>query len=81
MKEKKDVCCYWKTVRKRYWDFTEGALDHAPGNTGFGRGYGPVVRQTTHYVSLRLCRTLSYYGLISVTVEVELAETVWRKSC
>ena len=30
---------------KRY--FKEEALDRTLGRTGFGRGYGPVIRQTT----------------------------------
>jgi hypothetical protein len=74
LEDRKDVCNYWKTVRKIYWNFTEGALDHTPNSTGFGRDYGPVVRQATHYISFRLCRTSIVLGLISVTVEVELAK-------
>jgi hypothetical protein len=29
-----------------YWKLEEGALDRALWRTRFGRGYGPVVRQT-----------------------------------
>jgi len=29
-----------------FWKLKEDALDHALWRTGFGRGYGPVVRQT-----------------------------------
>jgi hypothetical protein len=30
----------------RYWKLKEEALDHTLWRTRFGRGYGPVVRQT-----------------------------------
>jgi hypothetical protein len=33
--------------RRRYWKLKEEALDHTLWRTRFGRGYGPVVRQTT----------------------------------
>jgi hypothetical protein len=33
--------------KKRYWKFKEEALDRTLWRTRFGRGYGPVVRQTT----------------------------------
>jgi hypothetical protein len=32
--------------RRRYWKLKEEALDCTPWRTRFGRGYGPVVRQT-----------------------------------
>jgi hypothetical protein len=32
---------------RRYCKLPEGALDRTLWRTGFGRGYGPVVRQTT----------------------------------
>jgi hypothetical protein len=32
--------------KRRYWKLKEEALDHTVWRTGFGRGYGPVVRQT-----------------------------------
>jgi hypothetical protein len=32
--------------KKRYWKWTEEALDRTLLRTRFGRGYGPVVRQT-----------------------------------
>jgi hypothetical protein len=32
---------------RRYWKFKEVALDRTLWRTCFGRGYGPVVRQTT----------------------------------
>jgi hypothetical protein len=32
---------------RRYWKFKEEALDSTVWRTRFGRGYGPVVRQTT----------------------------------
>jgi hypothetical protein len=31
----------------KYWKLKEEALDHTLWGTRFGRGYGPVVRQTT----------------------------------
>ena len=40
--------------KEKYWNLAEAALDHIPWNTRFGRGYGPVVRQTTDFVNLRL---------------------------
>jgi hypothetical protein len=33
--------------KKRYWKLKEEALDRTLWRTCFGRGYGPVVRQTT----------------------------------
>jgi hypothetical protein len=33
--------------KRRYWKLKEKALDRALLRTRFGRGYGPVVRQTT----------------------------------
>jgi hypothetical protein len=33
--------------KKRYWKLKEAALDRTLWRTRFGRGYGPVVRQTT----------------------------------
>jgi hypothetical protein len=32
--------------KRRYWKFKEEALDRSLWRTHFGRGYGPVVRQT-----------------------------------
>jgi hypothetical protein len=32
--------------KRRYWELKEEALDHTLWRTRFGRGYGPVVRQT-----------------------------------
>jgi hypothetical protein len=33
--------------KRRYWKLKEEALDRTQWRTRFGRGYGPVVRQTT----------------------------------
>jgi hypothetical protein len=33
--------------KRRYWKLKEEALDHTLWRTRFGRGYGPVTRQTT----------------------------------
>jgi hypothetical protein len=35
------------TEKRRYWKLKEKALDRTLWSTRFGRGYGPVVRQTT----------------------------------
>jgi hypothetical protein len=35
------------TEKRRYWKLNEEALDRTLWRTRFGRGYGPVVRQTT----------------------------------
>jgi hypothetical protein len=32
--------------KRRYWKLKEEALDHTQWRTRFGRGHGPVVRQT-----------------------------------
>jgi hypothetical protein len=32
--------------KRRYWKLKEEALDRTAWRTRFGRGYGPVVRQT-----------------------------------
>jgi len=33
--------------KRRYWNLKEETLDRLLWSTGFGRGYGPVVRRTT----------------------------------
>jgi hypothetical protein len=40
-------CFLWRQEKKRYYKLKEEALDHTLWRTHFGRGYGPVVRQTT----------------------------------
>jgi hypothetical protein len=35
--------------KRRYWNLKEDALDRTLWRTCFGRGYGPVVRQTTEW--------------------------------
>jgi hypothetical protein len=35
--------------KRRYWKLKEEALDRTLWSTRFGRGYGPVVRQTADY--------------------------------
>jgi hypothetical protein len=37
--------------KKGYWKLKEEALDHTLWRTRFGRGYGPVVRQTTELMN------------------------------
>jgi hypothetical protein len=41
-----------------YWKLKEEALDHTVWRTCFGRGYGPVVRQTTEWMNGSPCKTL-----------------------
>jgi hypothetical protein len=41
-----NVSSYLKE-RKRYWKMKEGGLNYSIWRTCFGRGCGPVVRQTT----------------------------------
>jgi hypothetical protein len=36
--------------RREYWKLKEDALDRTSWRTRFGRGYGPVVRQTTEFI-------------------------------
>jgi hypothetical protein len=33
--------------KRRHWKLKEEALDHSLWRARFGRGYGPVIRQTT----------------------------------
>jgi hypothetical protein len=42
--EEEGISSYWM---RRYWKLKEEALDRTLLKTHFGRGYGPVVRQTT----------------------------------
>jgi hypothetical protein len=37
--------------KRRYWKLKEEALDRTLWRTRFGRGYGPVVRQTTEWMN------------------------------
>jgi hypothetical protein len=41
--------------KRRYWKLKEEALDCTVWRTLFGRGYGPVVRQTTEYTYIYIC--------------------------
>jgi hypothetical protein len=36
--------------KRRYWKLKEGALDRTLWRTRFGRGYGPVIRQTAEWM-------------------------------
>jgi hypothetical protein len=40
--------------KKRYWKLKEEALDRTLWRTRFGRGYGPVVRQTTESMNSKM---------------------------
>jgi hypothetical protein len=42
--------------KRRYWKLKEEALDRTLWRTRFGRGYGPVVRQTTERMNAGLSR-------------------------
>jgi len=42
---RKQLLNYFANTR-RYWKVEEEALDRAVWRTGFGKGYGPVIRQT-----------------------------------
>jgi hypothetical protein len=52
--------------KRRYWNLKEEALDRNLWRTRFGRGYGPVVRQTTEWMN-----TFIFYcdPLIKVTIQ------------
>jgi hypothetical protein len=41
------VGSYWMTLRKGYSHLKEEALDRTMWRARFGRGFGPVVKQTT----------------------------------
>jgi hypothetical protein len=41
------------TEKRGYWNLNEEALDRTVWRTRFGRGYGPVVRQTTERIMFR----------------------------
>jgi hypothetical protein len=44
--------------KKRYWKLKEKDLDRTVWRTCFGRGYGPVLKQTTKFV---ICGLLGNY--------------------
>ena len=46
-RQEEDIRSYWMTLRRGYSHLKEEALDHAKWTGCFGRGFGPVVRQTT----------------------------------
>jgi hypothetical protein len=52
--EEEDVSSYWVTLKKREGteELKEGRLDCNVWETRFGRGYGPVARQTTESVNV-----------------------------
>jgi hypothetical protein len=50
--EGEDVSSYWMTEKKRNWKLKEEALDRTMWRIRFGRGYGPVVRQTTEWMNV-----------------------------
>jgi hypothetical protein len=43
--------------KRGYWKLKEAALDRTVRRTCFGRGYGPVVRQTTKGMNLPIDKT------------------------
>jgi hypothetical protein len=44
--EEDDISSYCMTLMKIYWKLKEEALDRTLWRTRFGRGYGPVGKQT-----------------------------------
>jgi hypothetical protein len=57
--------------KRRYLKLKAEALDRTLWRTRFGRGYGPVVRQTTEWVTGKClcCRKCSYYYYPKITIE------------
>jgi hypothetical protein len=51
--------------KRRYWKLKEEALDHTLWRTHFGKGYKPVVRQTTEWNEYT--RDLSPFLIVSVS--------------
>jgi hypothetical protein len=48
-KEEEDVRNYWVSLRgKKYWNLKWETLDHTLWRNRFGRGSGPVAKQTTY---------------------------------
>jgi hypothetical protein len=48
---------------RRYWKLKEKAPDRTLWRTRFGKGCGPVVRQTTKYIFFCLCDQLKKYKI------------------
>jgi hypothetical protein len=50
--EKEDVSSYWMILRKKrgYWKLKDGSLDRSLCRNRFGRGYEPIVKQTTEWM-------------------------------
>jgi len=44
--EEENVGSYWMALTRKYWKLKDEAFDRTVCRTGFGRGYGTVVRQT-----------------------------------
>jgi hypothetical protein len=51
---------------RRYWTLKEEALDVTLWRTGFGRGYGAVVRQTTYIYIYSLTSYVVWGGFLSL---------------
>jgi hypothetical protein len=43
------------TETREYWKLKDEALDHNPRRTSFGRGHGPLARQTTELMKYLNC--------------------------
>jgi hypothetical protein len=56
--------------KKRYWKLKEEALDRTLWRTRFGRGYGPVVRQTTERMN-ELCIFLNFNIVIILRMKTQ----------
>jgi hypothetical protein len=52
---------------RRCWKLKEDALNCTLGRTCFGRGYGPVLRQTTDYVMMMMMMMMMMMHVLSST--------------
>jgi hypothetical protein len=53
--------------KRGYWKLKEEALDRTLWSTRYGRGYGPVVRQTTECINVTPCRLVNIYRPVEIT--------------
>jgi hypothetical protein len=53
--------------KRIYWKLNEEALDRTLWRTRFGRGYGPVVRQTTALIKYLVIDLGGHSGVLNVT--------------
>jgi hypothetical protein len=48
---------------RKYWKLKEEVLDRTLWRTRFGRGYGPVIRQTTEWMNIPHCKFLRLHSV------------------